>query len=82
MENYEKQNALNDSELENVAGGKVRAIDTALQKCLDQQAYIGAARNRLDYTSSNLEISAENSASAESDFRDADMMRSAQMRMS
>ena len=36
---------------------------------------IGAARNRLDYTSSNLTVSSENVQSAESTYRDADMAK-------
>lgn len=50
-------------------------LDNAIQKVLDQQTNIGAIESRLYYTQANLTISSENTTSADSVIRDADMAR-------
>ena len=57
------------------ANAAINAIETALQKALDEQANIGAVQTRLAYTSSNLTTSAENVQNSESTIRDADMAK-------
>lgn len=57
------------------ANAALKVIDSALQKCLDQQATIGAVRNRLDFTSNNLSTASENVQSAEATYSDADMAK-------
>ena len=57
------------------ANNAIKVLDSALQKCLDQQATIGAIRNRLDYTSNNLTTASENVQSAEATYSDADMAK-------
>ena len=57
------------------ANAAINTIDAALQKALDQQATLGAVQSRLNYTSSNLTISAENVQNSESTIRDADMAK-------
>ncbi len=57
------------------ANAAVSALDNALAKALDQQTTIGAIEARLEYTSSNLTTSAENTQAAESSIRDADMAK-------
>lgn len=53
----------------------LKVIDSALQRCLNQQASIGATHNRLDFTSDNLISSSENLQSAEITYSDADMAK-------
>ena len=60
---------------QNPATASLKVIDTALQKALNQEAYIGATMNRLEYTSNNLTTASENLQSAESTYRDADMAK-------
>ena len=57
------------------ANAAINAIETALQKALDEQANIGAVQTRLSYTSSNLTTAAENVQNSESTIRDADMAK-------
>lgn len=57
------------------ANNAIKVLDSALQKCLDQQATIGAIKNRLDYTSNNLSTASENVQSAEATYSDADMAK-------
>ncbi len=61
--------ALSDEQLAAVSGG------SGLQRALNQEASIGAAMNRLEFTSNNLTTSSENLQSAESTYRDADMAK-------
>ena len=57
------------------ANAAINAVDSALQKALDEQANIGAIQTRLSYTSSNLTTSSENVQNSESTIRDADMAK-------
>ena len=57
------------------ANAAINVVDTALQKVLDQQTKIGAVESRLDYTSSNIVVAAENTQSSMSVIRDADMAK-------
>ncbi len=57
------------------ANAAINVIDSALQKALDLQTKIGAQTSRLEYTSSNLVMSSENTQAAESVIRDADMAK-------
>ncbi len=77
-----KENQAINLDLENMrssrdANSALKVPDPALQRCLDQEAYIGAARNRPDCTSSNLTPSSENLQPAESTFSDADLAKDA-----
>jgi flagellin len=57
------------------ANAAINVVDTALQKVLDQITKVGAVESRLDYTSSNIVIAAENTQSSMSVIRDADMAK-------
>ncbi|SDP28633.1 flagellin N-terminal helical domain-containing protein [Selenomonas ruminantium] len=57
------------------ANAAINVVDTALQKVLDLQTKIGSVESRLDYTSSNIVVSAENTQSSMSVVRDADMAK-------
>lgn len=57
------------------ANAAINVVDTALQKVLDQITKIGSVESRLDYTSSNIVLSAENTQSSMSVIRDADMAK-------
>lgn len=57
------------------ANAAINVVDTALQKVLDLQTKIGSVESRLDYTSSNITVSAENTQSSMSVIRDADMAK-------
>lgn len=57
------------------ANAAINVIDTALQKVLDLQTKIGSVQSRLDYTSSNIVVAAENTQSSMSVIRDADMAK-------
>jgi len=57
------------------ANAAINAIESALQKALDEQANIGAVQTRLAYTSSNPTTAAENVQNSESTIRDADMAK-------
>ena len=50
-------------------------LDNAIDKVLDQQTTIGAIESRLEYTRANLTTASENTVSAESVIRDADMAK-------
>ncbi len=50
-------------------------LDNAIDKVLDQQTNIGALESRLTYTQNNLTTAGENTTSAESVIRDADMAK-------
>jgi flagellin len=50
-------------------------IDSALTYVSSQRSKLGAAQNRLEYTQSSLDISAENLTNAESRIRDVDMAK-------
>ncbi|MDD7055547.1 MAG: flagellin [Selenomonadaceae bacterium] len=55
------------------ANSALQALDTALQKALDQQTNIGATESKLDFTHSNLMTSSENTQASMSTIRDANM---------
>ena len=57
------------------ANAAINVLDTAIQKALDQQASIGAAQSRLEYTASNLTTASENVTAAQSTYTDADMAK-------
>jgi len=57
------------------ANSAINIFDRAIEKALNQQTSIGALQSRLEYTSSNLVIAAENVQNSESVVRDADMAR-------
>ena len=57
------------------ANAAINVVDTALQKVLDLQTKIGSVGSRLEYTSSNIVIAAENTQSSMSVIRDADMAK-------
>ena len=57
------------------ANAAINAVESALQKALDEQTSIGAVQTRLAYTSSNLTTAAENVQNSESTIRDADMAK-------
>ena len=59
----------------NRAEGSIAILDTALSRALDMQTTLGAIQARLDYTSSNLTVSSENTSASESTIRDADMAK-------
>ena len=50
-------------------------FDAALNSVSSQRANLGAVQNRLEYTISNLDNTAENLTSAESTLRDVDMAK-------
>ena len=53
----------------------LQAYTSALQSQLNQQASIGAIKNRLEFTSNNITLASENVASAEATYSDADMAK-------
>ncbi|MDR2530049.1 MAG: flagellin, partial [Oscillospiraceae bacterium] len=57
------------------ARASLEKIDTALNDISSQRATLGAVQNRLEYTISNLDTSAENLQAAESRIRDVDMAK-------
>ena len=57
------------------ANAAINVIDNALHKALDLQTKLGAQTSRLEYTSSNLVMSSENTQASESVIRDADMAK-------
>lgn len=57
------------------ANAAIAVIDNALHKATDQITDIGAVRNRLDYTGSNVQTASENTQSSMSTIRDADMAK-------
>lgn len=57
------------------ANKAIEAFDAALNAVSSQRANLGAVQNRLEYTISNLDNTAENLTSAESTLRDVDMAK-------
>lgn len=57
------------------ANAAITAFDAALNAVSSQRANLGAVQNRLEYTISNLDNTAENLTSAESTLRDVDMAK-------
>ena len=57
------------------ANAAIEAFDAALNSVSSQRANLGAVQNRLEYTISNLNNTAENLTSAESTLRDVDMAK-------
>lgn len=57
------------------ANKAITAFDAALNDVSSQRANLGAVQNRLEYTISNLDNTAENLTSAESTLRDVDMAK-------
>lgn len=55
------------------ANTAINVIDTALKRALDQQTDLGSVQSRLGYTSANIVTASENTQSAESTIRDANM---------
>ncbi len=55
------------------ANAAINVLDTALQKCLNQQTSIGSVESRLEYTSANIVTGSENTQASMSTMRDADM---------
>ena len=64
--------SVQDAESANEA---ITAFDAALNAVSSQRANLGAVQNRLEYTISNLDNTAENLTSAESTLRDVDMAK-------
>lgn len=67
-------NKLNVSS-QSAANAAINVIENALQKALNLQTKLGAETSRLEYTSSNLVMSSENTQASESVIRDADMAK-------
>ena len=57
------------------ATGAITVFDTALEKALKLQTYIGSVESRLEFTMANLTTASENVQSSESTIRDADMAK-------
>ena len=57
------------------ANAAINVFENALIRATDQAVAIGAAQNRLKYTSSNLVVASENVQASESTIRDADMAK-------
>ena len=57
------------------ASGTIETVNKAIEKVSTQRANLGAVQNRLEYTISNLDNTAENLTSAESTLRDVDMAK-------
>lgn len=55
------------------ANAAINVLDSALQKCLNQQTTLGSVESRLDYTSANITVASENTQSSMSTIQDADM---------
>ena len=70
----EKGNSLSVLSAEE-ANKAITAFDAALNEVSSQRANLGAVQNRLEYTISNLDNTAENLTSAESTLRDVDMAK-------
>jgi len=51
----------------------LNTLDTAIRTVTTERAKLGAAQNRLEYTTKSLDISSENLSASESRIRDADM---------
>lgn len=59
------------------ANAAIQALDTALQKALDQQTNVGAVSSKLEFTDSNIVTANENTQASMSTIRDADMAHEA-----
>ena len=57
------------------ASGTIETVNKAIETVSTQRAALGAVQNRLEYTISNLDNTAENLTSAESTLRDVDMAK-------
>ena len=57
------------------ASAAISDVDDAINQVSSQRAYLGAVQNRLDHKIANLDTSAENLTSAESQIRDVDMAK-------
>jgi len=57
------------------AASAIGAVDRAINQVSSQRSYLGAIQNRLDHKIANLNTSAENLTSAESQIRDVDMAK-------
>ena len=57
------------------ANAAINVFENALIKATDEAVNIGAVQNRLQYTSNNLIVAAENVQASESTIRDADMAK-------
>ncbi|MBR3623730.1 MAG: flagellinolysin [Selenomonadaceae bacterium] len=57
------------------ANAAISVFEDAIEYALDEQTNIGAKQNRLEFTVANLTTAAENTQSAESVIRDADMAK-------
>ena len=57
------------------ANAAINVFENALIKATDEAVNIGAAQNRLKYTSNNLVVASENVQASESTIRDADMAK-------
>ena len=57
------------------ANAAISVLDLAMQKALNQQTTVGSMQSRLEYTASNLTTASENTQSAESVIRDANMAK-------
>ena len=57
------------------ATGAITVFDTALERALALQTYIGSVESRLEFTTANLTTAGENVQSSESAIRDADMAK-------
>ena len=60
---------------QSAANTAVSAVDVAIERVLEEQTKIGAIRQRLEFTVSNLTVANENVQNAESVIRDADMAK-------
>ncbi len=57
------------------ANAAISVLELAMEKALKQQTTIGAMQSRMEYTADNLTTASENTQSAESVIRDADMAK-------
>jgi flagellin len=80
--NQSKDNTVQDNILFNVVAAtgaditaKLDTLDKALSYVTTERSKLGAAQNRLEYTTNSLDISAENIQAAESRIRDVDMAK-------
>lgn len=60
-----------------MANAAINVLDSALQKALDQQTTLGAVQQKLNMAQANVVTAGENTQSAESTIRDADMAKTA-----
>jgi len=60
---------------QNSAERAIMVVDAAIHKVSSARAALGAIQNRLEHTTANLGVAAENLTAAESRIRDADMAK-------